>query len=229
VISSQDSELGSKRGTVNVTAARELHLDTFRQVFQVAHPRPFGHGIGISDGNNGVQWNAGADSDWTDNGPFSGRVGVNLEGLTYDNWPIDRLIERELSRFSLFRMRDDIKRPDEITVRWTKDVWAGPRPRVDLQKFLDVRLSDLSENQWRSALNTAQRCLNRTEAHRRRGRQVTTVRGVTTEREVSPHLQVTRELWRDEPPPQADLGERMRRARIQLDPIYRMVGDLAKK
>ncbi|MDE0234381.1 MAG: hypothetical protein OXM62_05190 [bacterium] len=49
--------------------------------------------MGISDGNEGVQWNAGYYS-------HDGAVwlGVNLEGMKYDDWPVARLIEREISR-----------------------------------------------------------------------------------------------------------------------------------
>lgn len=213
---------------MNIAAARELHLDTFSQVFKLVKPETFGHGReGIHDGNEGVQWNAWADSD--ENGGFSGRVGVNLEGLTYDNWPIDRLIEHERGRFSLFKIRAVIDRPEEITVRWTRDVWANQRIRLELQPFLLVRLSELSEDEWRTALIVAQGCLNRERDNRKRAWQLTTVKGVTKEREVSPHLQLICELWRDEPPPKAELEERMRRARRQLDPPYREIGDLSKK
>ena len=42
--------------------------------------------LGISDGNEGVQWNAGYY-------PRDGAVwlGVNLEGMKYDDWPVARL------------------------------------------------------------------------------------------------------------------------------------------
>ncbi|MDE2795442.1 MAG: hypothetical protein OXL34_11540 [Gemmatimonadota bacterium] len=49
--------------------------------------------LGVSDGIEGVQWNAGCRA-------RDGTVwlGVNLEGIKYDDWPVARLIERELSR-----------------------------------------------------------------------------------------------------------------------------------
>ena len=52
--------------------------------------------LGISDGNEGVQWNAGYR-------PGDGfvRLGVNLEGMRYDDWPVARLIEQESSRLLL--------------------------------------------------------------------------------------------------------------------------------
>jgi len=68
----------------------------FRDIFQ-CRGRDFGSPsrsvLGISDGNEGVQWNAGYY-------PRDGAVwlGVNLEGMKYDDWPVARLIEREVSR-----------------------------------------------------------------------------------------------------------------------------------
>ena len=49
--------------------------------------------LGVSDGIEGVQWNAGYRA-------RDGTVwlGVNLEGIKYDDWPVARLIEREFSR-----------------------------------------------------------------------------------------------------------------------------------
>ena len=68
----------------------------FRDVFG-CRGRVFGilsRGVpGISDGSEGVQWNAGYR-------PPEGavRLGVNLEGMKHDDCLIARLIERELSR-----------------------------------------------------------------------------------------------------------------------------------
>ena len=67
----------------------------FRDVFG-CRGREFGSPsrgvLGVSDGNEGVQWNAG-------HYPRDGAVwlGVNLEGMKYDDWPVARLIEREIS------------------------------------------------------------------------------------------------------------------------------------
>ncbi|MYA44598.1 MAG: hypothetical protein F4Z31_22965 [Gemmatimonadetes bacterium] len=49
--------------------------------------------LGLSDGNEGVQWNAGYR-------PGDGFVwlGLNLEGMQYDDWPVARLLEREIGR-----------------------------------------------------------------------------------------------------------------------------------
>ena len=94
----------------------------FRDVFG-CRGREFGslsRGVlGISDGNEGVQWNAGYY-------PRDGAVwlGVNLEGMKYDDWPVARLIEREISRpLLLTRYRRKVARPDKVTVLWARDAW----------------------------------------------------------------------------------------------------------
>ena len=65
----------------------------FREVFRCRASdfgSPFRGVLCISDGNEGVQRNAG-------NGPGDGFdwLGVNFEGLKYDDWPVAGLIERE--------------------------------------------------------------------------------------------------------------------------------------
>ena len=58
----------------------------FREVF-VCRGRDFGSPsrgvLGISDGNEGVQWNAGY---YIRDGAVW--LGVNLEGMKYDDWPL---------------------------------------------------------------------------------------------------------------------------------------------
>ncbi|MDE2763072.1 MAG: hypothetical protein OXQ94_04195 [Gemmatimonadota bacterium] len=71
----------------------------FRELFECPG-RDFGHPsrgvLGVSDGSEGVQWNAGYDIRRD-----AASLGVNLEGMKYDDWPVARFIERELSgRFS---------------------------------------------------------------------------------------------------------------------------------
>ena len=51
-------------------------------------------------------------------------LGVNLEGMKYDDWPVARLIEREISRpLLLTRYRREVARPDKVTVLWARDAW----------------------------------------------------------------------------------------------------------
>ena len=101
----------------------------FRDVFG-CRGREFGsisRGIlGVSDGNEGVQWNAGYYRDgavW---------LGVNLEGMKYDDWPVARLIEREISHpLLLTRYRRKVARPEKVTVLWARDAWqCAARRRI---------------------------------------------------------------------------------------------------
>ena len=77
--------------------------------------------------NEGVQWNAGYY-------PRDGAVwlGVNLEGMKYDDWPVARLIEREISRpLILTCYRRKVARPDRVTVIWARDAWqCAARRRI---------------------------------------------------------------------------------------------------
>ena len=44
--------------------------------------------------------------------------------MKYDDWPVARLIERELScPLLLTRYRRKVARPDRVTVIWARDAW----------------------------------------------------------------------------------------------------------
>src|SRR5688572_9131229 len=60
---------------------------------------------GICDGTQGVQWNAGIKWDGARQMAYAG---VNLEGLVYRDWPVARLIERELDAPQLPSAKDRI-------------------------------------------------------------------------------------------------------------------------
>ena len=48
-------------------------------------------------------------------------LGVNLKGMKYDDWPVARLIEREIFRpLLLSRYRGKVARPDEVTLQWPR-------------------------------------------------------------------------------------------------------------
>ncbi len=78
------------------THPSEALKSLFRDIFG-CRGRDFGSPsrgvLGISDGNEGVQCSAAYR-------PGDGFVwlGVHLEGMQYDDWPVARLIEREISR-----------------------------------------------------------------------------------------------------------------------------------
>ena len=179
------------------------HADTlkslFRDIFQ-CRGRDFGSPsrgvLGISDGNEGVQWNAGYY-------PGDGAVwlGVNLEGMKYDDWPVARLIEREISRpLLLTRYRPQVARPDKVTVLWSRDAWQYSARRLIREANIaptPVALDRLDGQGWADALRGARECLDPRRQHR--GRRKVSVTLLPSKRhpwerqvemDVSPHLKI---------------------------------------
>ncbi|MDE2782199.1 MAG: hypothetical protein OXK77_04515 [Gemmatimonadota bacterium] len=183
--------------------------------------------LGISDSNDGVQWNAGYR-------PGDGFIwlGVNLEGMRYDDWPVARLIEREIFRPVLLTpYRGRVTRPDEVTVQWTRDAWQysarppireanlGPTPNV---------LDSLNGQGWTDALRGARECLDPRRQHR--GRRKVPVTVLPSKRHpwerrvemyVSPHLKIGTAL--------AEItGRAMWEARDNLEPLYEFVAEQSR-
>jgi len=153
--------------------------------------------------------------------------------MEYDGWPIARLIDRELGSFSLFKTIKTIAsvdKPEDITVRWTRDVWVGSKlpPNYPEHLILCESASELTEDRWRTNLFEAQRCLDPKRDFRGRARQSITLQGGTKDLYVSPHLGFVLELWRGKPQSEAGLIEPMQEAKRQLLPIYRMIADLSQ-
>lgn len=154
--------------------------------------RPFGKRStqrgGVSDGNEGVQWNAGYD-------PRTGLrwLGVNLEGMRYDGWPIARLVTRELRTPTLPGLADEVADAARIEVRMTRDYWqATARPEIVERMIVPtpVPLSALTEERWRQVLQGALACLDPSRNRRGRAMQEVTlaVSGERRKGPVSPHL-----------------------------------------
>src|SRR5207248_4857733 len=81
---------------------------------------------GLSDGAQGVQWNA-----WIEHKTLDAFVGVNLEGKEYDGWPVARVITRELIEPRIFAARDAMSSTENTQVYVGREVWqAGNRIRV---------------------------------------------------------------------------------------------------
>lgn len=170
-------------------------LDGFTELLNVKG-RPFGQlnkpTFGISDGREGVQWNLKIY-------PNEGKayVGVNLEGMAYQGWPIATLIQSELAAPSLLRLATHLREPQNITLRFSRDAWqVTARPTI-LEEILgggDFRLSELTEDSWHTILTDALGCLNKDRSYRGRGSQtVTLVRKAGPDArvmQVSPHLTI---------------------------------------
>ena len=168
---------------------------------------------GLSDGNEGVQWNAGYDMRdgfrW---------LGVNLEGLKYHDWPVARLIRRELDSPTL---PDLIRRSgtrDSVAVWWVRDYWqAASRPEITERLIAPtpISASRLTEERWLEALEGAAGCLA-PSWDGRASQEVTLVK--SSKRlmgKVSPHLTIS--VSSDVPVSWLDF---LKRGKVQLQPFY---------
>lgn len=193
----------------------DIVIRLFRDLF-ACEGRRFGSRsrgvLGISDGCEGVQWNAGYQDQ-------TARLGVNLEGLLYDGWPIARLIEREISRpLLLTEYRDRVPRPEMVTVWWWRDAWQGPS-RVPIKESslspTPIALDRLDGDGWARALRQARECLDPERGYRGRRRTKVTLRRSDriVERWVSPHLQFTARFAEDS-------ARSLRRAKDDLEVLH---------
>ena len=184
-----------KVGTMGLEERADIVIDLFRDLF-ACEGRRFGSRslgvLGISDGCEGVQWNAAYhERDGT------ARLGVNLEGMLYDGWPVARLIEREISHpLLLTGYRGRVPRPEMVTVRWWRDAWQySSRVRIKESRLAPtpIALDRLDGDGWALALRQARECLDPERGYRGRRRTKVTLRRSRriVERGVSPHLQFT--------------------------------------
>ena len=191
----------AKGGTMGLEERADIVIGLFRNLF-ACEGRQFGSRslgvLGISDGCEGVQWNAAYhERDQT------ARLGVNLEGLLYDGWPIARLIEREIFHpLLLTEYRDRVPRPQMVTVRWWRDAWQVSS-RVPIKESrlppTPIALDRLDGEGWAHALRQARECLDPERGYRGRRRTKVTLRRSSriVERWVSPHLQFTARFAED--------------------------------
>jgi hypothetical protein len=166
--------------------------NAFRRAFAV-EPQPFGNPAlrigGVSDGQQGVQWNLACDP-----GGDEVFLGVNLEGMKYGGWPIATLILSELNKPSLLDLQDHDSAEHPITIWLRRDYWqAASRPPI-IQRNLGVtpiRLANLDEVSWNASLLEALECLDKEKSYRGRATQtVTFPSGRNVTGPVSPHLQI---------------------------------------
>jgi hypothetical protein len=152
--------------------------------------KPF---FGMSDGNEGVQWNV---SVCARNNNI--RMGVNLEGKKYKDWPIVKLIKSELSDPRLLRVIQELDAEDEIRMTFYRDAWqVASRPEIR-EKYIGGRefnLNELTHEEWKCVLNEALNCLDKERNHQRRNTQdVTMVKkdgsNIVRPMQVSPHLTI---------------------------------------
>lgn len=149
--------------------------------------------VGISDDNKGVQWNLAV---YEDTGDI--RLGVNLEGMKYLNFPIAHFINKELKNPSINRLKESEFDVTLITIGFYRDAWQlASRPKIleSNLKNSGYKLSELNNDLWTSTLKEAKKCLIESDNGHKRGKQwVTKIKkdGSQHEKEmdVSPHLTI---------------------------------------
>jgi hypothetical protein len=136
---------------------------------------------GMHDGVEGTQWNVGVDprtpNRW---------VGVNLEGLKYDGWPLARLLAKELRKATLPTLASN-PRLASVRVSMEREFWTA-RNRVHRESITDIPLSELTETEWRRVLAEARSCLASANGGRARGNFVSRSSGLEVSAELTPHL-----------------------------------------
>ena len=172
---------------------------------------------GLYDGEEGVQWHIGLNP----RGPERW-IGVNLEGLKYDGWPLARLITRELAKPSLPAVVESYPRLGPVRLIMERDFW-NPRVRSHVELLADVALQELTLGMWKGVLSKARESL----ASRNGGRAAVTYRagdGAEKVAEVTPHL-MFRHRVRD-----VSSWERFIREGMDLlDPLYEWTCDRAAR
>lgn len=171
--------------------------------------------FGYSDGKEGVQWQAGynlrVEERW---------AGVNLEGMQYDDWPVARLIERELKEPTLPQIVRQNAQLGQVEALWRRDFWQiSARPDIAERNIAPtpIALGELHEAAWREALSEARQCLDGRRRYRARAVQTVTLPGgEQVDGEVSPHL--TFRCVSHEP---VAWDEFLRSAKKDLEPLHR--------
>ena len=195
-------------------------LAAFRSAFG-PHVREFGSpslGVGgLSDGSEGVQWNAGIEleDEWR-------WVGVNLEGMEYGGrWPIRQLLMRERAEPTLPALIRHLGDPGPVVLELRRDYWqASSRPEIVESHIAPtpVPLRALEEEVWRAIVKDALACLNGARLWRGRAKQRVTLAasGRAVEGEVSPHLAIVYPA----PDIDADWPALLAEGRPRLQPFY---------
>jgi hypothetical protein len=200
----------------------DLITDSFRTLLGI-QGRSFGGKTksydGISDGYEGVQWNVAVFKDR----PGRARLGVNLEGMKYDGWPIARFIEHELGDRGLLALQVE---KEKIHVGFERDAWqVTDRPAIEEKSIgcSGMLLDDLTDIQWKKTLEEAYACLDKSNSYRGRAKQVVTKSGIEKEMEVSPHLTIYTWIWSSVPSDLQEAKMLMQKGFDRLLPVYEYV------
>jgi hypothetical protein len=184
----------------------------------------------VSDGNNGVQWNAGTELVAATSVEIS--FGVNLEGKKYnERYPIYKLIKRELERPLVFEAIEEIDRPKDIEVHLLRDAYLRQgRPRYYRERvILETSLEKLNAESWRHALTQALNCYD--SRGEPRHLPITFYYKDTGQRratsaepyEMKPHLHFRSVLWLTAPKTLDARIEAVRNLRNRMQPLYNLL------
>ena len=193
----------------------------FRSVFHPVNPRFFSgfasRYVGLSDRRDGVQWSA-----WHNHVDKVAELAVNLEGMEHDDWPIGRLVGRELSDPQLPAVAERVPLTDDVWVSLWRDAWAIYKvPTLD-GTFLDEPARTLTRASWLAALERARQALG-PDLRGRVVQRVTLPKKGPTDLEVSPHLHIRTSLWDVMPPTHEARVSRMEAGRRRLEALYEFV------
>ena len=214
---------------INSTAMKNMALDyavdSFRTLLGI-QGRSFGGKTksydGISDGYEGVQWNVAVFKDR----PGKARLGVNLEGMKYDGWPIARFIEHELEHLGLPSLPVE---KDKIHIDFYREAWipSGGRPPIkeNIIKHSGILLGGLTDVLLKEMLIDASSCLAAEKNYRGRATQLVTLSksGIEKEMEVSPHLTIYTWIWGSVPSDLPEAKMLMQKGFDRLLPVYEYV------
>lgn len=183
--------------------------------------RPFGQLnkpiFGMSDGNEGVQWNLSVN---TETGDIC--LGVNLEGSEKTGrWLIAPFI---LNKPNIETIKSRVSKPDDVTLHFSRDAWQGASRLNIKEKLIGDReypLSEINQEVWSSILEEALTCLDENKNYRGRKKDHT----VTLEsddrkllKDISPHLTIWSSLSID-----GDIEENIKNKISELQPVYNWV------
>jgi hypothetical protein len=173
-------------------------LQSFNSILSIKG-RPFGQlnkpFFGMSDGNDGVQWNIVITPESQEI-----RVGVNLEGMEYSNWPITNFIITELAKPGINELKSKLQHPEIIFIKFMRDAWqVQSRPHI-IEEYIngqETPMSEMGSELWTSTLTEALACLNEHKQYRGRGKQEVTLANPPKNGDikrtmwVSPHLHLS--------------------------------------
>lgn len=177
--------------------------------------------FGVSDGNQGVQWNLVINRQ-----TGSAQIGVNLEGMKYanKNWPISNFILSELNTSQISAVKNSVVNQDDISFRFTRDAWQYQyRPEIE-EKYIGGRvflLSEMTDEQWRAILIEALGCLDNSKKYKGRASQLVTLvnaRDTNIRKKimhVTPHVTISCPLRHT-----GDITKDIRLSLSCLKPIY---------